>query len=304
MSNKVIASTVYRGAKHGDSHGGLYIVDFDSNKVVQMLDWKGDISWGGRGGDRGLRGLAVAGSKIYVAAAHELLLFTPKFEFVGSVRNPYLRNCHEIALHKGLLFLTSSGHDSVLIFDTASNNFVAGLQLAREGSEFRAITFDPNRPGGPAASSANQLNSVYVDDGGIYLAGRNLNMLLRVFDNQVTSIARLPLNTNNARPFSRGLLFNDTGEDQLTWVGPSDVFAFDVPRYPVKKLTHIDMEDSAMARQAFARGLCLLSENLVAGGSSPATICIYDLDKRVPVKSVNLTMNVRIAVHGIAAWPY
>ena len=121
---------------------------------------------------------------------------------------------------------------------------------------------------------------------------------------RLTSVARLPLSTHNARPFSRGLLFNDTAEDQLCWVGDREVVAMDLPRFDVKKLTHTDFDDAALARQAFGRGLCLLSESIVAAGSSPSTISLYDLDRRERVKSVNLTMDVRNTVHGLTVWPY
>lgn len=305
MNNKLIVSTVVRGAPQGESHGALYVADLQSNKVQQVLDWKNkDISWEGRGGDRGLRGIAVGGDRVYVAASDELLVFTPKFERVGSFRNRYLKRSHEIFLHRGLLFLTSTGFDSVLVFDTKSQNFVGGLNLGRTGSGWRAMMFDPNQQGGPNPAVTLHLNSVYVDDDGVYLAGRNLNALVRIRDNQVTSIARLPLNTHNARPFSRGLLFNDTAEDQLCWVGETDVVAMDLPRFDVKKLTHTDFDDPALARQAFGRGLCLLSDSVVAAGSSPSTISLYDLDRRERVKSINLTMDVRNTVHGMAVWPF
>jgi hypothetical protein len=258
MNQRVIVSSVVRGARQGESHGGLYIVDVQSNRVQQMLDWKTrEISWEGRGGDRGLRGIAVGGDRIYVAGSDELFVFTPKFERLGSFRNRYLKHCHEVCLHDGLLFLTSTAFDSVLVFDTKSQEFVAGLNLRRSSSGLRAMTFDPNLDGGPNPAITLHLNSVYVDDNGIYLAGCSLNALVRVRDNQVTPVARLPVNTHNARPFARGLLFNDTAEDQLCWVGDSEVVAFDLPRYEVKKLTHTDFDDAAIARQAFGRGLCL-----------------------------------------------
>jgi hypothetical protein len=48
----------------------------------------------------------------------------------------------------------------------------------------------------------------------------------------------------------------------------------------------------------------VLSESVVAGGSSPSTISVYDLAANVPVLSVALTMDVRNAIHGLEVWPY
>jgi hypothetical protein len=64
------------------------------------------------------------------------------------------------------------------------------------------------------------------------------------------------------------------------------------------------VDTSGLARQAFARGLCVLSDTLIAGGSSPSTITIYDLAANTGVVSVALTMDVRNAIHGLEVWPF
>jgi hypothetical protein len=52
------------------------------------------------------------------------------------------------------------------------------------------------------------------------------------------------------------------------------------------------------------RGLCLVGDHFVAGGSSPSTISLYDLGADQKVESVNLTMDIRNAIHGLEIWPY
>jgi len=42
----------------------------------------------------------------------------------------------------------------------------------------------------------------------------------------------------------------------------------------------------------------------VAGGSSPSTVSVYDLAANQRLLSVNLTMDIRNAIHGLAVWPY
>ena len=77
-----------------------------------------------------------------------------------------------------------------------------------------------------------------------------------------------------------------------------------VPKYPSHDLKHTEMDKSGVARQGFARGLCVLSDSLVAGGSSPSTITVWDLAQNTQVLSVTLTMDVRNAIHGLEVWPY
>lgn len=52
----LIATSVVRGAGQGDSHGGIYLIDFASRDVAQVVDWdSSEINFHGR--DRGLRGI-------------------------------------------------------------------------------------------------------------------------------------------------------------------------------------------------------------------------------------------------------
>ena len=77
-----------------------------------------------------------------------------------------------------------------------------------------------------------------------------------------------------------------------------------VPTYDPDKLTHQNANDGEIARPGFARGLCILSDKVVAAGSSPSTVTLYDLAGNEMLISVNLTMDVRNAIHGLEVWPY
>ena len=104
---KLVATSVVRGSQKGQSHGGVYLIDFSSRQVEQKIDWNtGDIDFTGRGWDRGLRGIEFTEDEIWIAASDELFCYTPDFELVGSYRNQYLRHCHEISRRDHLLFLT------------------------------------------------------------------------------------------------------------------------------------------------------------------------------------------------------
>ena len=103
------------------------------------------------------------------------------------------------------------------------------------------------------------------------------------------------------------MLFNDTEADALRYTGRGEGRedrALKVPRYPPEQLTHTSLDESKIARQGFARGLCVLSDSVVAGGSSPSTVSVYDLAANKRLLSVNLTLDVRNAIHGLAVWPY
>jgi hypothetical protein len=302
---KLLVSSVVRGSRQGDSHGGLYLVDMEGGLHEQKLDWNtSDIDFEGRGADRGLRGIAVIGREIFIAASDELFVFDPDFRVLASYRSPFLKHCHEIHEHRGKLWLTSTGFDSLLRFDLGARVFDFGVRLKLADGRLNAETFNPQTAKPPASSNEFHVNSVHADDTGIYAGGRRLPGLVQLTQAGIALVAPLPLGAHNARPFRGGVLFNDTESDCLTWITREKRVAIPVPRFEEAYLTHTDFDESGLARQAFARGLCSLSETLVAVGSSPTTVSVCDLARGEFVVSRTLTMDIRNAAHGLAIWPF
>lgn len=305
---KLLTTSVVRGSRQGESHGGVYLIDLERRDVRQVVDWNTTaIDWQGRGWDRGLRGIAFDGEVVYIAASDELFAYTPDFQPVGSWRNPYLRHCHEIAVYERRLFLTSTGFDSILAFDLDRHEFSWALHLLTHEFRFKGVPYDPRGAGGPLQLNKLHLNSVHCTRGGMYITGLKSGGMLLYTGEKVRMSAELPPGTHNAQPFRDGVLFNDTEADALRYAGrgegPEDR-AFKVPRYGQEALQGRGMDSSGIARQGFARGLCALSDTLVAGGSSPSTVSVYDLASNKRQLTVNLTMDVRNAIHGLAVWPY
>ena len=147
---------------------------------------------------------------------------------------------------------------------------------------------------------------VHVDSTGIYLSGLRTEALLHIDDqNKVTEVCSLPSGTHNARPFNGGIIFNDTASDCLRIVPRSgDGQAFKIRGYDPADIQFSGVDDSKIARQAFGRGLCVIDDRFIAGGSSPSTVTLYDLQSKQMVASVNVTMDIRNAIHGLAVWPY
>ena len=42
----------------------------------------------------------------------------------------------------------------------------------------------------------------------------------------------------------------------------------------------------------------------MVGGASPATITAYRLDPPCTLKSINVSLDIRAAVHGLEIWPF
>lgn len=305
---KLVTTSVIRGSSKGESHGGVYLLDLQTRTVVQTIDWdKADIDWQGRGWDRGLRGIAFDGNTVYIAASDELFAYTREFKLIGSWRNAYLRHCHEICVYQRSLFLSSTGFDSILAFDLDKKKFNWAMHIKKKEFQFAGEVYDPESDEGPIMLNKLHINNVFSSENGMYISGLYTGGMLHFNGKEVNMAVELPVGTHNARPFRNGVLFNDSKADALRYAGSGEGDedrAMRVPKYPEEQLENAGMDESGIARQGFARGLCVLSESVVAGGSSPSTISVYDLAANVPVFSVALTMDVRNAIHGLEVWPY
>lgn len=304
---KLIATSVVRGSQQGESHGGVYLIDFENQEVRQMIDWNaGDIDFSGRGWDRGLRGVSFYRDEIYIAASDELFVYDQRFRMQRSYKNRYLRHCHEISIRDNLLLLTSTGFDSLLVFDLEQQLFVRGLFIEQDEGQWRASKFDPNAEAGPAFNNELHINNVTCNKAGVFVSGLRMDAMLQVGgDFRITGYCSLPQGTHNARPYRDGVLFNDTNADVLRYVPRTgDETVFRVQTYDTDDIEFAGVDDTNVARQGFARGLCPLSDSLVAGGSSPSTISYYDLDAGRRLAAVNLSMDIRNAIHGLEVWPF
>ena len=162
----IVFSSVVRSTEKSESHGGVYLLDLETEQLTQMIDWDDQtIDFTQRGGDRGLRGIAFHEDRMFLAAADEIFVYDPSFRLTGSIKNPYLRHCHEINTGGGKLFLGSVGYDTILEYDIEAERFTAGYCIRyhgirrklrrkrRDGFQIRPrprlTVFDPYDEGGP-----------------------------------------------------------------------------------------------------------------------------------------------------------
>lgn len=314
---KVLLSSVIRSTHQGESHGGVYLVDMDSGEIRQVIDWNDpSIDWAGRGADRGLRGIAFFEDSVYLAASDEIFVYDQDFRLRASFKSPYLKHCHEIVIAEGVLYVTSTGFDSILEYDIREGRFRRGYCLRfpdvwrmRRRLHLRPrprfFVFDPETDSGPSPGDTCHVNSVFWNDGALDVAGTGLGTLWRIQGSRLSRLARIPYGSHNARPFRGGVLLNHTATDRIAFL---DRRGRVVHSYPLVSCDEDKLINAALpldlARPAFGRGLAVLGDDLILGGSSPATLTAYRFDPPGILSSINLSLDVRNAVHGLAIWPF
>ena len=180
---KVIASSVIRSAHQGESHGGVYIIDLQMGEHLQVIDWNNNtISWEGRGMDRGLRGIAIYNKKIYMAASDEIFVYDTKFRLLESYKNRYLKHCHEIFISNDTLYLTSTGFDSILVFDLKTKSFSQGycFRYISDQDRFISGSYNPTLDNGPLAGDTIHINNVHFMDERLFFACLHVQDLLYI----------------------------------------------------------------------------------------------------------------------------
>jgi hypothetical protein len=304
---KLITTSVVRGSEQGESHGGVYIIDVEGQDVHQVIDWNTtDIDWQGRGWDRGLRGIAIDGKTVYIVASDELFAYTPDFRLIASWRSPYLKHAHEMSIYDRSLYIASTGYDSILAFELDEKKFFWALHIDTDRFKFKGARYDPMGDEGPLLLNKLHLNNVHTNENGMYISGMRSGGMLHFNGEAVNMSITLPEGTHNAQPYRDGVLFNDSEADVVRYVSRSgeEDRAAKVPKYDVADIESKGIDDTRIARQGYARGLCVINDRIVAAGSSPSTVSLHDLQDSNTLMSVNLSMDIRNAIHGLEVWPF
>lgn len=314
---RIICTSVIRSAHPGNSHGGCYIVNLNDGRFERVLDWNDNkINWEGRGGDRGLRGIAFYDDNIIIAASNEVFVFNSQFKQKMSIKNPYLRHCHEIFIDNDKLYLSSTGYDSILVYSLSEERFVSGLnvsfkkrgelasRLFSEQFKLKLFAFDPNSTHGPHENDGLHINNVFIDQGCVFFSGTGLNRLYRISKGKIFACAKIPFGTHNVTLRDSQLFYNDTGANRIVHANSIGTV---LKSWPIKKYNMSDLKmtdlPSDYARQGFGRGLSFNEGRYLFGGSSPSTISVYDLKKSKMVMALNLTKDIRNSIHGLEILP-
>ena len=320
MLPTVITSSVIRGADKGASHGGVYLIDLEKEVSRQVLDWNTTaIDWSGRGGDRGLRGIALYKDRIYMAASDEIFVFDRGFNLIDSIKHPLLKHCHETFLSGNLLYISSTGYNAVMVLDLEKRQLVKGYKFSfpswKAGLYQKGLNLTPRWQPMDLEQPENyewvgedslHINHVWVGAGKLFFAGTRIRHLFEFDFEKVRVYGPIPKGAHNVRPFENGILLNDTAQNRLAILDRQGHMKekFSVLQYAQDQLIFGEDLTDRIARQGFARGLVQTDDGYFIVGSSPATVNVFERGNPQPVKSVNLSMDLRNAIHGLELWPY
>lgn len=312
----VLMTDVIRSSRQGDAHGGAYLIDLETGRFEQVLDWdRVDIDWEGRGMGRGLRGIVLRGDEVWIAASDELFVFDRSLALLRSYRCPGLHHCHEISADdRGRIWLSSTSYDALLRFDPAAERFDAGWHVAPRPARAPGGTatlgvrpFDPNDAAAlPPKADRLHINQAWWSPKGVLFSGLRLKVasLLDPDAGEARPFAAVPEMTHNCQVHQGRVLYNSTGDDAVVIAGAKGAV---IRRMPIPKADPSRVFNPGVpgdyARPGFARGLCVHEPSgSVIVGHSPGSVTAFEMATGKARRTVTVATDVRNAPHGLVVW--
>ena len=302
---KIVCSSVIRASQRGDSHGGIYMVDLATDKVDLLLDWdRPDIDWDGRGGDRGVRGMAFYNGRLLAAAGDEVFEFDRDMKVTRSWRSRWLKHTHEVALDKerGLLYVIANIYDAILVLDLNGGYWRGAFILPKVPEEGECARWIDVYQGEPRGTDHLHLDSVVLQGSRLYYGGQHIEALhwVDLKTTEIHTYQRDVPHSHNLQPYADGVIYNIASAHRTVYVR-SDGERIDEWETPLYAKS--DMEDrhadEKIAVQGYTRGMVLWGDYVIVG-SSPATVNVFEPLKKGPTHSVQLSKDVRNSICGIA----
>ena len=312
---RVLATTITRNCARRETSGYLYTVDIDEGVVLGRSPIVEaplrEFDDNPRGGMRGGRGIAVNGDEAYVANFSRIHRYDSVWRLTSVIGHPACADIHDIALHDGTLWVTSTRNDLLFQFlpdgtlrdcinvrtlepvqELLEPNGIPEIDPRSAGIDFR----DP-RTHDPSIFDQTHLNGVaFGANGDMFLSlgkfgvnGHAASALLSLAEDG-TSAAIGMLNgadvpRHNVVPLSDGtVLLNDTPAGAVVHFSP----------HTNGELLRVDVN------RGYLRGLLQLEDGrLIVGAQNKLVVARLHHEARK--HTIQLSPDSRESVHSIAA---
>lgn len=297
---KVICSTVIRAAEQGSVHGGLYVIDIDSDEVLEYVPYAGDFdNENTRGGERGLRGVAVLEDRIVVADSSGLIELNKETYTVTKEKRDrgFFKSIHEICYFDNHIWVTSTGYDAIAKVDL-DFNLVEFWEILGESKDDHKI-FTGKRQINPEEAVPDDkyhINSISAFSGRLVFSG----LITSLYDFESMNIIESMPTIEDIKSFQHNFYeYDDCSLINMTSLKHLGIIQNGQSRFfPIPATHHAKFSIDKIAENNWNRGLTR-GGNYAIIGSSPARLLLFDMDKYEFVKQLQIEEDIRHCIHGL-----
>ena len=297
---KVICSTVIRAAEQGSVHGGLYVIDIDSDEVLEYVPYAGDFdNENTRGGERGLRGVAVLEDRIVVADSSGLIELNKETYTVTKEKRDrgFFKSIHEICYFDNHIWVTSTGYDAIAKVDL-DFNLVEFWEILGESKDDHKI-FTGKRQINPEEAVPDDkyhINSISAFSGRLVFSG----LITSLYDFESMNIIESMPTIEDIKSFQHNFYeYDDCSLINMTSLKHLGIIQNGQSRFfPIPATHHAKFSIDKIAENNWNRGLTR-GGNYAIIGSSPARLLLFDMDKYEFGKQLQIEEDIRHCIHGL-----
>ena len=297
---KVICSTGRRAAEQGSVHGGLYVIDIDSDEVLEYVPYAGDFdNENTRGGERGLRGVAVLEDRIVVADSSGLIELNKETYTVTKEKRDrgFFKSIHEICYFDNHIWVTSTGYDAIAKVDL-DFNLVEFWEILGESKDDHKI-FTGKRQINPEEAVPDDkyhINSISAFSGRLVFSG----LITSLYDFESMNIIESMPTIEDIKSFQHNFYeYDDCSLINMTSLKHLGIIQNGQSRFfPIPATHHAKFSIDKIAENNWNRGLTR-GGNYAIIGSSPARLLLFDMDKYEFVKQLQIEEDIRHCIHGL-----
>tara|TARA_B100000029_G_scaffold486438_1_gene540794 strand:- start:2683 stop:3594 length:912 start_codon:yes stop_codon:yes gene_type:complete len=297
---KVICSTVIRAAEQGSVHGGLYVIDVDSDEVLEYVPYAGDFdNENTRGGERGLRGIAVLEDRIIVADSSGLIQLDKETYTVTKEKRDrgFFKSIHEICYFDKHIWVTSTGYDAVAKIDL-DFNLVEFWEILGESKDDHKI-FTGKRQIDPEEAKPDDkyhINSISAFSGRLVFSG----LITSLYDFESMDVAEPMPEIEGIKSFQHNFYeYDDCSLINMTSLKHLGVIKDGQSRFfPIPATHYAKFSIDKIAENNWNRGLTR-GGNYAIVGSSPARLLLFDMNKLEFVKQLQIEEDIKHCIHGL-----
>jgi hypothetical protein len=338
----LLASVVTRMSEPFHAHGGLFLLDLFAQKHRQLVSWTDlSIDWAGDGGERGLRGICFHRGRLFIVSASSLLEFDNQFRLVRQVKaeGGLLTIAHEMCAHDSRLFISSTGTDSVVVYDLDQDRFTLNgkfFSLPNETHAYNCVFLERTVLSSSVAvpyANSHHINSVFHDgnrlyassgfSGDVFVLSDDLELLeavpvtscpvvipymVRTLSERAPvrrpeiSIHPRVVRTHNVYPYCGGYLENFTDGSSVLFLRDRRIVWSTMHPEPNRPLHGSKQEVLHAVRKGWARGLCFDAKYIFSGSSPSSVITLNALTGELQSNYL-FTDDARDCVHGLELVP-